>query len=219
MLVLEPLNPKNHPGLFLTKIPQAYADLQVGQQPVVQDRERHLPPADHRGEHHPEHRGRLGRDCRVPPRRQPRAQGADQRRDQLPQRVQVDPRPRLPGRPVHGARPEQTGQGGRARRHRRVPRLRSVLVRRGDQMSNQHETSVTRRDFVKTAAAASIAATFPASFGVFAQGSDTFKVGVIGCGGRGTGAAIDCLKADPGGRDRRPRRPGARPRRELPGHG
>jgi len=65
-------------------------------------------------------------------------------------------------------------------------------------MSNQHETSVTRRDFVKTAAAASIAAGFPGSFGVFAQGSDVIKVGVIGCGGRGTGAAIDCLKADPG---------------------
>ena len=64
-------------------------------------------------------------------------------------------------------------------------------------MSNQHDTSVTRRDFVRTAAAASIAASFPASFGVFAQGSDTFKVGVIGCGGRGTGAAIDCLRADP----------------------
>ena len=64
-------------------------------------------------------------------------------------------------------------------------------------MSNQHETSVTRRDFVKTAAAASIAASLPAGFGVFAQGSDRFKVGVIGCGGRGTGAAIDCLKADP----------------------
>ncbi len=64
-------------------------------------------------------------------------------------------------------------------------------------MSHQHESSVTRRDFVRTAAAASIAATFPASFGVFAQGSDTFKVGVIGCGGRGTGAAIDCLRADP----------------------
>jgi predicted dehydrogenase len=63
-------------------------------------------------------------------------------------------------------------------------------------MSNQHE-SVTRRDFVRTAAAASIAATFPASFDVFAQGSDAFKVGVIGCGGRGTGAAIDCLMADP----------------------
>ena len=60
-----------------------------------------------------------------------------------------------------------------------------------------HETSVTRRDFVKAAAAASIAAAWPAGFGVHAAGSDTFKVGVIGCGGRGTGATIDCLKADP----------------------
>jgi len=65
-------------------------------------------------------------------------------------------------------------------------------------MSKQHETSVSRRDFVKTAAAASIAATFPGSFNVFAQGSDAIRVGVIGCGGRGTGAALDCLKADPG---------------------
>ncbi len=65
-------------------------------------------------------------------------------------------------------------------------------------MSTQPLTSVTRRDFVRTAAAASLLAAFPASFNVFAQGSDTIKVGVIGCGGRGTGAAIDCLKADPG---------------------
>ena len=61
-----------------------------------------------------------------------------------------------------------------------------------------HESSVTRRDFVKAATAASIAAAFPASFGVHAAGSDTIKVGVIGCGGRGTGAAIDCLKSAPG---------------------
>ncbi len=65
-------------------------------------------------------------------------------------------------------------------------------------MNSTHDTSVTRRDFVKTAAAASLAAAIPGSMGVFAQGSDTIKVGVIGCGGRGTGAAIDCLKADPG---------------------
>ena len=65
-------------------------------------------------------------------------------------------------------------------------------------MNFLHETSVTRRDFVKTAAAASIAAAFPAGFGAHAAGSDTFKVGVIGCGGRGTGATIDCLTADPG---------------------
>lgn len=33
--------------------------------------------------------------------------------------------------------------------------------------------------------------------GVFAQGSDTLKVGLIGCGGRGTGAIIDSMNADP----------------------
>jgi len=58
--------------------------------------------------------------------------------------------------------------------------------------------SISRREFVKTAAAASVAVSVPGSFGVFAQGSDKIKVGVIGCGGRGTGAAIDCLTADPG---------------------
>jgi predicted dehydrogenase len=54
-----------------------------------------------------------------------------------------------------------------------------------------------RRDFCKTAAAASVAAMMPHPLGVFAQGSDAIKVGVIGCGGRGTGAALDCLTADP----------------------
>src|SRR5512135_3520953 len=58
-------------------------------------------------------------------------------------------------------------------------------------------SSFTRRDFFKTAAAVSVAASLP-DFGVFAAGSDTIKVGVIGCGGRGTGATIDCLNADPG---------------------
>jgi predicted dehydrogenase len=57
---------------------------------------------------------------------------------------------------------------------------------------------VTRRDFVRTATVASIAAAFPGSFPVFAQGSDAIRVGVIGCGGRGTGAAIDCLRAAAG---------------------
>src|SRR5205814_7061081 len=31
-----------------------------------------------------------------------------------------------------------------------------------------------------------------------AQGSDRIKIGLIGCGGRGTGAALDALQADPG---------------------
>ncbi|MBE3100223.1 MAG: gfo/Idh/MocA family oxidoreductase, partial [Planctomycetes bacterium] len=58
-------------------------------------------------------------------------------------------------------------------------------------MDTTHSTAVTRRDFVRTAAAASIAATFPGSVNFFAAGSDAIKVGVIGCGGRGTGAALD----------------------------
>jgi predicted dehydrogenase len=64
-------------------------------------------------------------------------------------------------------------------------------------MDSKVTTPIGRRDFVKTAAAASVVAAFPPGFHVFAAGSDAIKVGVIGCGGRGTGAAIDCLKADP----------------------
>jgi predicted dehydrogenase len=58
--------------------------------------------------------------------------------------------------------------------------------------------ALTRREFVKTTAAVSLAAALPRIPGAFAQGSDTIRVGVIGCGGRGTGAAIDCLNAAPG---------------------
>lgn len=64
-------------------------------------------------------------------------------------------------------------------------------------MADERISSWKRREFCKTAAAASVAAVMPAGFGVFAAGSDAIKVGVIGCGGRGTGAALDCLNADP----------------------
>jgi len=60
------------------------------------------------------------------------------------------------------------------------------------------EKNLTRRDFIKTTAAASLAAAIPGNLGLFAQGSDAIRVGVIGCGGRGTGAAIDCLNSSPG---------------------
>ncbi len=63
-------------------------------------------------------------------------------------------------------------------------------------MADDRAGSFTRRDFCRTAAVASVAAAIPGA-GVFAQGSDRFRVGVIGCGGRGTGAAVDCLNADP----------------------
>ena len=66
-------------------------------------------------------------------------------------------------------------------------------------------TSVTRRDFVKTSAGVivgSLAAGLPAcavpAAGVHVQGSDKLRIALVGCGGRGTGAASDALHADAG---------------------
>ena len=58
----------------------------------------------------------------------------------------------------------------------------------------------TRRQFISTstAVAAATAVTTAANLqaGLHAAGSDVLKVGLIGCGGRGTGAASQALKAD-----------------------
>ena len=52
----------------------------------------------------------------------------------------------------------------------------------------------TRRDVIKTASLASLATAFP----VFAAGaSEKIRVGLIGCGGRGTEAAMNCVEASP----------------------
>jgi len=56
----------------------------------------------------------------------------------------------------------------------------------------------SRRDFIKTTVGASLAAAIPAGLGLHAGGTDTIRIGMIGCGGRGTGAAIDCMTAAPG---------------------
>jgi predicted dehydrogenase len=56
--------------------------------------------------------------------------------------------------------------------------------------------SVSRRTFIGTTAAAAAALAFPG--GVFTQGSDRLRIGVIGCGGRGTGAARDALRSSSG---------------------
>jgi len=57
------------------------------------------------------------------------------------------------------------------------------------------QSQANRRDFLKagaaSAAAASLAGMFPG--GVHAAGTDTIKVGIIGCGGRGTGAGHNVL--------------------------
>ncbi len=58
----------------------------------------------------------------------------------------------------------------------------------------------SRRDFLKksaVAAAGGVAARFGAIPAVHAAGSDTIKIGLIGCGQRGTGAADNALATDP----------------------
>ena len=68
-------------------------------------------------------------------------------------------------------------------------------------MSTPHDSTeaanASRRDFMKTSGLAVAAAT---SLGVarsaHAAGSDMLKIGLVGCGGRGTGAALQALKAD-----------------------
>jgi myo-inositol 2-dehydrogenase/D-chiro-inositol 1-dehydrogenase len=59
--------------------------------------------------------------------------------------------------------------------------------------------SPSRREFLKTTTVTSAAAALLATGNyAFAGGADKIKIGLIGCGGRGTGAAAQALNADPG---------------------
>lgn len=68
-------------------------------------------------------------------------------------------------------------------------------------MTNQPTTdSTTRRNFLKAGSAAAVAGamatTSQIAAGAYAEGDDIIKVGLVGCGGRGTGAAAQALNAD-----------------------
>jgi myo-inositol 2-dehydrogenase / D-chiro-inositol 1-dehydrogenase len=63
-------------------------------------------------------------------------------------------------------------------------------------MTKTESNEISRRTFVQTTAAATAAMMFPA--GVHIAGADVIKVGVIGCGGRGTGAAVDVMRSSDG---------------------
>ena len=66
-------------------------------------------------------------------------------------------------------------------------------------MTDKQIPPVTRRNFIHTTTAAAAAMAWPGSaHGFFAFGSDVIRVGVIGCGGRGTGAIGDCLRGTEG---------------------
>jgi predicted dehydrogenase len=57
-------------------------------------------------------------------------------------------------------------------------------------------TPPTRRHFLKTAATAATLVAVDRS--AHAAGSDIIRIGMVGCGGRCTGAAVDAMYADPG---------------------
>ena len=74
-------------------------------------------------------------------------------------------------------------------------------------MARSNESSkaagTSRRDFLKAstvAASAAVSGALDINRSVFAAGSDKLRVGMIGCGGRNTGAAAQALTADPGAR-------------------
>jgi myo-inositol 2-dehydrogenase / D-chiro-inositol 1-dehydrogenase len=69
-------------------------------------------------------------------------------------------------------------------------------------MNPPHSPDLSRRDFVKisaaTAGAAALGQLGANTVMAATPGSDRIRVGVIGCGGRGRGAAQNCLESSPG---------------------
>ena len=57
----------------------------------------------------------------------------------------------------------------------------------------------SRRSFVQQSLKVGAAAVLSPQWLAHAMGSDVIKVGLVGCGGRGTGAGIiDCAESSPG---------------------
>jgi predicted dehydrogenase len=69
-------------------------------------------------------------------------------------------------------------------------------------MKDAVKDPISRRDFLQTsvpaAGAVALTALNPNSVLGATQGSDRLRVGIIGCGGRGTGAGRNCVEAAPG---------------------
>ena len=61
-----------------------------------------------------------------------------------------------------------------------------------------HEPASTRRSFLKQSAAVAAAASSSLAGVAHAAGDETLRIGLVGCGGRGTGAAEQALTADKG---------------------
>jgi predicted dehydrogenase len=69
-------------------------------------------------------------------------------------------------------------------------------------MSPEQDSRASRRQFLKRSAVATgaVVGNLSMAHRVHAEGNDRLRVGLIGCGNRGSGAALDALKADQGAR-------------------
>ncbi len=65
---------------------------------------------------------------------------------------------------------------------------------------NSRKNKLSRRDFMGGAVSTAVSLTALTSLSgpAYAAGSDKIRMGLIGCGGRGTGAVMDCLRATEG---------------------
>ena len=67
-------------------------------------------------------------------------------------------------------------------------------------VNSQDDNNTSRRSFIKTSAATMVgtgmAVQQAIANGAFAKENNILRVGLIGCGGRGTGAAAQALRAD-----------------------
>ncbi len=59
------------------------------------------------------------------------------------------------------------------------------------------DPSSSRRDFLKASSAVAVATGLGLARSAHAAGSDQIRIALVGCGGRGTGAAVNALKAEP----------------------
>lgn len=64
--------------------------------------------------------------------------------------------------------------------------------------NTEKRSELSRRGFITTTAVAGAAATIMAPNFVHAAGSDKLRIGLVGCGGRGTGAVANCISAAEG---------------------
>jgi predicted dehydrogenase len=61
--------------------------------------------------------------------------------------------------------------------------------------TGESQQPLSRRDFIKSSAVTAAAIASSGLTGAYAASSDRIRVGLVGCGGRGTGAASDCIRS------------------------